>query len=272
MSQVKDIISEYAQMRDSGMDSKSALYTLRHRIEVLSRTERDDLAALLRVQETKSAAPPPEISTSVPAIKPLKSSNVIRPIAPPIPQTDTAEMRPVQGKDNIVWVTCPNCGKANQKHEVFCYACGGMLETARGTYETRHFADADTQLDSEYFSPESILVLRPRGSSDVFEARPQKATHEIVIGRVTTGSAMMPDIDLNSKNAENLGVSRLHLSVRYDPQNNAVLVSDLGSANGTFINGQKVMAKEVRVLRHGDELRLGKLILTVSFRHPGQAN
>ena len=46
------------------------------------------------------------------------------------------------------------------------------------------------------------------------------------------------------------------------------LVSDLGSANGSFINGQRLLAKEIRVLRHGDELRLGKLVMTVSFRHP----
>ncbi len=28
------------------------------------------------------------------------------------------------------------------------------------------------------------------------------------------------------------------------------------------------MPKEVRILRHGDELRLGKLVLAISFRHP----
>ena len=52
------------------------------------------------------------------------------------------------------------------------------------------------------------------------------------------------------------------------PLRSAVLVADLGSANGSYINGQRMMPKEVRVLRHGDELRLGKLVLLASFRHP----
>ena len=56
--------------------------------------------------------------------------------------------------------------------------------------------------------------------------------------------------------------------MRLVPEHATVLVSDLGSANGSFINGQRMMPKEVRVLRHGDELRLGKLVLLASFRHP----
>jgi hypothetical protein len=169
-------------------------------------------------------------------------------------------------------MTCPNCGKTNQKHEVFCYSCGQLLEPARGAFDTKHFADTDPELVSdEYFGSESVLMLRLRGSSVNFESRPQLRDHEMFIGRGTAGSAMAPDIDLANQNGGELGVSRLHVSLRYDAEHNTIQIADLGSANGTFINGQRLHPKEVRVLRRGDELRLGKLVLKVSFRHPGKA-
>lgn len=145
-----------------------------------------------------------------------------------------------------------------------------MLEPVKGVYDTRVFSDSESvPLNSEFFGTDSVLVLRVRGTTESFEVRPQKSDHEMIIGRSTQGSAMAPDVDLKNTKASDLGVSRLHLTVRYDAHNNAIMVTDLGSSNGTYINGQRMLAKEVRVLRHGDELRLGKLVMAVSFRHPG---
>ena len=90
----------------------------------------------------------------------------------------------------------------------------------------------------------------------------------MIVGRSTKGSVLAPDIDLTNKQASDLGVSRLHLSIGFDAEHESILIADLGSANGSYINGQRMMPKEVRVLRHGDELRLGKLVLLASFRHP----
>jgi len=172
--------------------------------------------------------------------------------------------------DDVVWINCIHCGKTNQRHEVFCYSCGQLLEPVKGAYDTRVLNEQTSQpLDSEHFGPDSVLVLRVRGSTENYETRPQKADHELIIGRSTKGSVLAPDIDLTNRQASEMGVSRLHLSINYDAEHSAVLVSDLGSANGSFINGQRMMPKEVRVLRHGDELRLGKLVLLASFRHPG---
>ncbi|MBA3869846.1 MAG: FHA domain-containing protein [Anaerolineae bacterium] len=171
--------------------------------------------------------------------------------------------------DDVVWVNCLHCGKTNQRHEVFCYSCGQLLEPVKGAFDTRVLGESlSTPLDSQHFGPDSVLVLRVRGSTENYETRPQKSDHEIIIGRSTKGSVLAPDIDLTNKQGSDLGVSRLHLSISFDAEHESVLVADLGSANGSFINGQRMMPKEVRVLRHGDELRLGKLVLLTSFRHP----
>ncbi|NWG16165.1 MAG: FHA domain-containing protein [Chloroflexi bacterium] len=263
MNYIQDILNEYTQMRDNGAESKSALQALRPHIEKLNKKQREELAALIRTWENQNPAektkPRPH-----PVIKPLAAK----------PAADTPPPAPAavapQPENAITWVACPNCGKTNQSHEVFCYACGHLLDTRRGEQNTKHFADAGDTMDSGYFGDDSVLALRARGSSETYEVRPQKADHEIIVGRSSSGSAIAPDVDLKDRQAADLGVSRMHLALRYDADQKAVLASDLGSANGTFINGQRVLPKEVRALHHGDELRLGRLILIVSFRHPGE--
>ncbi len=304
MRQTKEIFAEYSRMRDNGLDAKAALNVLRYHIEVLSKADREALASLMRTREseltgTSASASPTSaspINTNVPetpaqpatAPRPQKI-NSIKPIGSPSNGTDAAtngsNFEPAvtvapaipnfapppaaSATDDVVWVNCLHCGKTNQRHEVFCYSCGQLLEPVKGAYDTRVLSEpTSTPLDSEHFGSDSVLVLRVRGSTENYEARPQKSDHEIIIGRSTKGSVLSPDIDLTNRQASDLGVSRLHLSIKFDAEHEAVLVADLGSANGSFINGQRMMPKEVRVLRHGDELRLGKLVLLASFRHP----
>jgi pSer/pThr/pTyr-binding forkhead associated (FHA) protein len=109
------------------------------------------------------------------------------------------------------------------------------------------------------------MQLRVSDTGKIFELHPQKSKVELLIGRVTNNSK--PDIDLGDQGGDKRGVSRVHLSVRYDAHQHTIHVIDLSSANGSFINGQRVYPNEVRILRHGDELKLGKMVLNVSFSH-----
>jgi pSer/pThr/pTyr-binding forkhead associated (FHA) protein len=72
-----------------------------------------------------------------------------------------------------------------------------------------------------------------------------------------------PDIDLTPHKAVELGVSRRH--VKLTRQSSTIMVQDLGSVNGTFLNGQKLMPYQPRVLRNEDELCLGRMTLRISF-------
>jgi pSer/pThr/pTyr-binding forkhead associated (FHA) protein len=114
------------------------------------------------------------------------------------------------------------------------------------------------------------LLLEMRDIQQYFELRPQLTEHELVVGRASENSVMVPDIDLGVYGASDLGVSRLHLGLRYEKLDKTICVFDLGSSNGTFLNGLKLYPKEIRVLRHGDELRLGRFMLRIYYRHPGE--
>jgi pSer/pThr/pTyr-binding forkhead associated (FHA) protein len=56
-------------------------------------------------------------------------------------------------------------------------------------------------------------------------------------------------------------ISRLHCCLRVKDQK--VSIRDLGSANGTFVNGQQV--KGERLLLHGDRIQLGELVFLVEY-------
>lgn len=80
--------------------------------------------------------------------------------------------------------------------------------------------------------------------------------------RVTVGKASTNDVSLDHDPT----VSRLHAIL--ENHGSAWSIRDVGSRNGTFINGEKIDAE--RVLRSGDELRLGKCRLVFQqTRHAG---
>ncbi|MCB9450524.1 MAG: FHA domain-containing protein [Anaerolineaceae bacterium] len=269
MNDIQEIFGEYARMRNNGLDTRTTLQAMRGAIERLNKAQREELASLLRDWEENDylaseieheEAPPPPSIKKISRIKPINEAEA------PSDPADTTQ--PERG-ETMSWVSCPNCGKTNQRHEVFCYACGQLLEPLQGAHTTQHFSEADSNsLGRQFFGPDSVLAIRVRGTAESTELRPQYVNHEIIIGRSIPGSPIVPDVDLSDKHAADQGVSRMHANLTYDPEQNVILVSDLGSANGSYLNGERLVAKEVRVLRHGDELRLGRLVVLVSFRHP----
>ena len=93
------------------------------------------------------------------------------------------------------------------------------------------------------------LVIQRRGRrSQVFRLMQPS----VVIGRGKGTDLLLPDIS----------VSRHHARVDRHGEDGHVL-TDLGSQNGTKVNGQKV--KE-QVLQPGDELQIGKFLLTYEFK------
>ena len=78
-------------------------------------------------------------------------------------------------------------------------------------------------------------------------------THwENVIGR-----AKSCDIEM-----EDLGVSRNHATLIRD-QRGGWTITDLGSSNGTFVNGYKLKPWETALLKPGDEVTLGRMLCTL---------
>ena len=87
---------------------------------------------------------------------------------------------------------------------------------------------------------------------------------EFTLGRVSEGQPIVPDIDLSAYEAHASGVSRLHAIIKHD--GTQIMLMDLGSANGTYVNGRRLAANVEQSLQHGDVVALGKLKMQVLLK------
>ena len=81
------------------------------------------------------------------------------------------------------------------------------------------------------------------------------------IGRKDPFGTFAPAIDLTNSHGANLGVSRHHADILF--MNDSYYIKDMGSTNGTWVNGQKLAPHQITPIRYGDSLRLGHLVLAV---------
>jgi pSer/pThr/pTyr-binding forkhead associated (FHA) protein len=171
-------------------------------------------------------------------------------------------------------ILCPNCLHKEMVGALFCSECGAQLifpdgvptGTIRTTSHLKRVEGQDTGEATPAPPPttvsESLVSLNIVSSGDIL---PISGQDEVTVGRVSEGQPVIPDIDLTPYKAYESGVSRMHASIRL--VNDQVMVTDLGSANGTRINGRKITANVPHPIKHGDILTLGKFKIQVLLRN-----
>ena len=73
------------------------------------------------------------------------------------------------------------------------------------------------------------------------------------LGRPDSDTGNYPDVEIEMDE----GVSRKHAEIRL--RDSRYYLIDLGSTNGTLLNGQAVIALTENVLTHGDRIRIGEM-------------
>lgn len=163
---------------------------------------------------------------------------------------------------------CNYCETPNREGELFCEECGSPLTNARSV-STHVFQKADLEEEPHQplFSGTAILgksnevLLHVAGAKDPLNLDVKNA---IMVGRSDPSSNQIPDLDLNPYGAAQGGVSRVH--ARLERSENNLNLIDLNSSNGTYVNGQRLVAYQPRILHDGDELRFGLLATRIYFR------
>ena len=79
-------------------------------------------------------------------------------------------------------------------------------------------------------------------------------------GKVTIGRA-----DTNTIVLIEPRVSRFHSKIEYQYSSKTYAVSDLGSSNGTYVNGQKIYALAPRPVADGDKIRVASNVFSARF-------
>lgn len=160
---------------------------------------------------------------------------------------------------------CSNCSHKNDRLAQICEVCGTLLiEPATRTkeYDDTDYEQGTPRWGKVRFKDEMYLMVAVENTDKKFAFNFGDIT-KLELGRKDPVSNEAPPIDLSTCGGREKGVSRQHAMIFQDE--GTLHVVDSQSANGTFLNGQKLAPQQPRVLRDGDELRLGHLIIRVSF-------
>ncbi len=167
--------------------------------------------------------------------------------------------------------------------------------TNENNKQTSHSADAQQPIQRETSllsggirKPQPAQPLRPPAPAE--QPRPPQTAHlagswrlllqigsqnqttvgvevrdKIVIGRGDPVANFYPDLDLTPYGGQEGGVSRRHAAVIRDDETQALYLEDLGSTNGTRINGFLLEPRRRYRLCDGDEIELGRVRVTLRF-------
>lgn len=173
-------------------------------------------------------------------------------------------------------IICPNCKHKELEGAFYCAECGSQLVVI-DSFSTQALKRATS---APLTSPFLVMPTRPL-TTPIETSELQVSLHfvekgnivplsgkiEFSLGRITEGQAQIPDIDLSPYEAYGQGVSRIHAMLKISHQR--CTIADLGSSNGTRVNGQKIAPNVDYPVNHGDVVALGKLKVQILIRKAG---
>jgi FHA domain len=153
--------------------------------------------------------------------------------------------------------TCRHCQEENYEGSMLCRYCGKDL---RQTLVVPSHDEVKRRplLPLAPIEPElTLMILVSLGVKPITLPYGVKMT----LGRAIEAGQMTAHVDLSLFGASEWGVSRLHAAIDYTPE--SPTVADLGSTNGTYLNNRHLIPDQPHILRYGDELRLGKMVIYI---------
>ncbi len=167
-------------------------------------------------------------------------------------------------------IECPSCQRKEIIGALFCSFCGAPLNYLEVSPPDTLMVEKETllketdQANSKSITSQPLLAPSKSVSMKILTTEQTIALEdkeEFILGRFSGNQPILPDIDLTSFQAYEAGVSRLHATIKVAHQ--IVTITDLGSANGTWVNDQKISAHRPFPLRDGDLISLGKFKVQV---------
>ena len=135
--------------------------------------------------------------------------------------------------------TCPECGATVPAGGNFCTVCGAAIEEPPED-RTEQLSTIVTDADG----PPVLVVVKGENAGSRFALSAARVT----IGRHPDSDIFLDDVTVSRRHAE-----VAHLDPAYE-------VTDVGSLNGTYVNGERI---DRAVLRNGDQVQVGKFRFVV---------
>jgi len=165
-------------------------------------------------------------------------------------------------------IACKNCKYSNREGYFFCEDCGFPLEIGARNHAYTRMLEKNTS---------NLVTTKQRWGTARLIPGVEILLHVVdghaplrlnfdamcLVGRDDSSNTSPPTIDLMPFGAIEKGVSRIHATI--ERSEDTLTITDLGSSNGTYLNGQRLIANQPRVLRDGDEIKFGKLVTHIYF-------
>lgn len=168
-------------------------------------------------------------------------------------------------------IKCPFCQITYVDNVLFCSECGAYLpdsEEKRTDPVGVEFSDwqdlpsADSDMGDASRSGIDILAVQLIIGAGVRTV--EVPLHKpIELGRIDPAADVYPDVDFSGDDGADYGVSRRH--ARIFKQDHRLVIEDLGSVNGTLINGRRIAPYVPEFLEDGDSIQLGHLKIAVTL-------
>ena len=166
-------------------------------------------------------------------------------------------------------ITCSSCGKRHIENTLFCDECAAYLQTDQHSRTNPlngqgvAWAEADPGathvLDGRDTQSATVrLSIVDTGREVEFAL-----DTDVTLGRLDPASATFPDIDLTPDSGLEKGVSRRHAKITR--KGSDLFLEDLGSVNGTFLNGKRLTPYLPHPLKDNDEIRLSRILMRVHY-------
>jgi len=169
---------------------------------------------------------------------------------PPIQKPPEAS-EPPQGAGDI---SCSQCGHVNVPGSVFCENCGASLapqpeQVTPPEPPKLDIQESKPEVDQQEIISEPQVHASPTPENPRFVIQGSDTSLDFttgsfsfVVGREDPVSGIFPEINLEPHGGHNAGVGRQHTKIII--QGNQVLIEDLNSVNGTYLNKVQSWLKE----------------------------
>ena len=174
-------------------------------------------------------------------------------------------------------IKCPTCGALCPPKALACRHCGNLIHDgitgdALSTLLVRRPHELGIDLPGDGMNLRGTAKLTQEAMVHISIERQNAPISRIVgdkpivLGRIDkTGTVELSkaDINLTPYKARDRGVSRRHAHIFQ--KDGKLYIEDLGSSNGTSVNGDSIKAGEPVKIRDGDEVMLGRMMLWFNF-------
>jgi hypothetical protein len=197
------------------------------------------------VPPASPAVPQPAPKPVQPALRPEPAAPVPKPKPKPQPQPQPQAQaaasaqprpRPAPAPPPVTTKACPACKRSNSEAARFCVGCGYSFVPVQ---------------------PAILRVVEPvRAAWEMPVAR-----SPMLLGRASEAESYTPDFDMTFYDDGDY-VSRRH--ARITKGRGGYFITDLGSSNGTTVNGHSLTSQRAYRLRNGDRVKVG--LVVIQFR------